>query len=135
MPSKKRTARKQNAFGGTDVRPQRTISGRVIPAVHNPEQVRVMRVPITSMLYMVLIAYCMLDAGVPRIWHARQRSTRGAKPVTSSPQETDTRDGKKGSSEITCHVDSGCTGGDISNRRGSELVSCTCRHFTIRCTC
>ena len=125
MPSKKRTARKQNALGGYDLRPQRTICGKVIPAVYNLEQVRVMRVSITSILYMVLIvAYCMLDAGVPRIWHALQRSTRGAQPVASSPQETDTRDGRKGSSEITCHVDSGCTGGDISNRRGCELVSC-----------
>lgn len=77
MPTKKRTARKQNAFGGTDVRPQRTISGKVIPAVHNPEQVRVTRVAITCILYLVLISHCVLDAGVPRIRITLERSTRG----------------------------------------------------------
>ena len=94
MPSKKRTGRKQNALGGYDLRPQRTICGKVIPAVYNLEQVRVMRVSITSILYMVLIvAYCMLDAGVPRIWHAHYCKYSSPKVLELSVHSSSPRNG------------------------------------------
>ena len=83
----------------------------------------VSRVPIIFIIYIVLIAYDILDAGVPRIWHALRSATGGPQTVASSSQEADIRDGRKGPLEITGHVDSGCTASDISIRRGKELVS------------